>query len=309
MVDSAVDSGESSSRLSQSVELAAQAGGCSCSMLTLYWAKVAAVSIMPAAAVVAEELLRFYTGFLAESPLHYFLPIGSIVFGLCYPFAFEQEIGELKNRTGSILRFSLAIILAYVVGSTILLLLFRPFIVAFAAGLAARRFLGFSFDRAALLRITALSGLIAGLGFCFTVAASQMISAGAVSSFFGLLQAVFFLPLGLIIAGEALGKSAASTNGKQGLHGEEIEVKAKAGAGNRVVLAIAFIPPLLLASVSAALKIYSYDGFCYGFTDGKWPCSLFERMINGSALELMFFGPGVLAWILLSLLFVRKRVR
>ena len=70
-------------------------------------------------------------------------------------------------------------------------------------------------------------------------------------------------------------------------------------------IGLAFIPPFLIACGVTASLITSFDGYCYGFTDGKWGCSLWDFLMIQFGYALMFFSMPFIGWVGFILLMTR----
>lgn len=67
----------------------------------------------------------------------------------------------------------------------------------------------------------------------------------------------------------------------------------------KALLLLAIIPMILIEVFAAVHASLTHDGFCYGLTDGKWPCNLTEYIFYQMEVVLFFFSiPLNFGWII-----------
>jgi hypothetical protein len=80
-------------------------------------------------------------------------------------------------------------------------------------------------------------------------------------------------------------------------------ISGRAYLGGAVVMAV--VPLLLIEGGIVAQAMMVYDGICYGFTDGSWPCSRADFVLKDASFGLFLLGPFALwYWPLEAIVFL-----
>lgn len=58
-----------------------------------------------------------------------------------------------------------------------------------------------------------------------------------------------------------------------------------------MAIAAAVLPLLMLEGAIVLQAVFAYDGTCYGFTDGHWPCSRADFILADASYGLFFLIP------------------
>ena len=237
------------------------------------------------------------------------IPWGNFAFGLA--FAYLVSAGsEIRPTKRELLRFAFVCLLAPIVkfasiivtpmsmvGSPIPIFLILGAISGALQGViiayAAATLFGISISRASYMRI------FCALSLVFTILLRNPLPAAEVAG--SLVQTLWFLPLSLLLAHELrLGSPALSAAGDEAF-------RTARRLSNKTLLLIAALPFLLMLTVGIISDIRSYDGNCYGFTDGKWPCSMWESIQQDMSLGMFFLGIPCLLWAGMCLLLLKRR--
>ncbi|MEO1467973.1 MAG: hypothetical protein AAFV86_02870 [Pseudomonadota bacterium] len=74
---------------------------------------------------------------------------------------------------------------------------------------------------------------------------------------------------------------------------------------------LAAAPLVLLPALATLAALPAHDGFCYGFTDGRWPCDLavFARREASLAFLLTLFWNAIYALALVAVAWIAARRR
>jgi hypothetical protein len=75
----------------------------------------------------------------------------------------------------------------------------------------------------------------------------------------------------------------------------------------RTIEIIALAPFILFFCIVSVDSIINYDGNCYGFSDGKYECSLLKRISDDLFLGFLFIGIPSLFWALIVFLLLGRK--
>ncbi|HQH29026.1 MAG TPA: hypothetical protein PLP17_16655 [Oligoflexia bacterium] len=297
-----------------SVRVHKESGASQLEYRSYYWYWVLASAFLPPLFGVLQALARAKAIFLSLI----FQPV--VVFSVLFGAALSSTAPSPERRIERVLGFVLCAATASLVlflagtftvipfvndGNVVLLFsakILASALLACAIGWSANKIFSAQLKRGVLLRLMLLGAAIDALIFSMYPsgqdAAMRVLSAA---------NGFWYLPLALMLGWEIRRAELLKTRAQPSAAESFAIAQTKARSRKRMFIVLLFLPVLVIALVTL-IDFLEYEGFCYGFTDGKWECPFFIYW-RDSMFYLLLLWPLIFLWLaglLLTVFSVRR---